>query len=362
MVSPGKPLSKERGVVSETFLTRSIPTELTRWTAAVEEQLRQHALDTDSLLGLMAAYHMGWVDPQGNPAQASGKHVRSNLCCWAAEACGASGEVALPAACAIELAHNFTLVHDDVQDGDKVRRGRPAVWSVWGAAQAINAGDGLFALALRTLLGGSKQEYPSGERGRRSQAAGVILDALLEVIEGQCQDLKQEGSPNTPLAAYLTRVEAKTGALFGASLESGALMAGAEPHARQHLGRAGRLLGVAFQLRDDWLGVWGEPALTGKSRHNDLARRKLTHPIVVALGAAGAQQRRQLGALYQSRDPEQEPEIRRLLESLGGPELTVADAGHRAAEAVAEVERSGLAAARVQEFVDVASYLAERNH
>jgi geranylgeranyl diphosphate synthase type I len=259
--------------------------------------------------------------------------------------------------------HNFTLVHDDVQDGDEQRRGRPTVWSVWGSAQAINAGDGLCALAFRTLLGGlpGMNGTERSTRATRAAAAQVVLDALLEVIEGQCLDLDHECRPDTPLATYLRMVEAKTGALLGASLEAGAVMAGAGGEVQARMRRAGRLLGVAFQLRDDWLGVWGDEATTGKSHENDLVRRKLTHPVVTAYEGAGPDQRRALLALYKSRGPEEEPRIRQLLEELGGADLTARDAGARASEAVVEVQRCGFDEARMQEFAHVAHYIAERS-
>jgi geranylgeranyl diphosphate synthase, type I len=340
---------------------RAIPGALSRWTVEVEQELRcALALSPPapgSLLSRMAAYHMGWVDTDGSPAHAGGKHVRSNLCCWAAEACGARSEAALPAACAVELAHNFTLVHDDVQDGDERRRGRPTVWSVWGTGQAINAGDGLCALAFRALLGGA----PADERATRAVATQVLLEGLIEVIEGQCLDLQHECRPDTPLSTYLRMVEAKTGALLGASLEAGAVMAGADLEVRGRLRRAGRELGVAFQLRDDWLGVWGEPALTGKSRENDLSRRKLTHPVVTAYEVADTDQRRELEALYEGRGSEDEPRIRGLLEELGGPELTARAAPERAAAAVDQIRRCGFEPSRLEEFADVAQYLAARD-
>lgn len=343
---------------------RSAPIALTRWTDTVEHELRS-ALAADppapeGLLARMAAYHMGWVDAEGGPASAGGKHVRSNLCCWAAEACGAGAEAALPAACAVELIHNFTLVHDDVQDGDRQRRGRPTVWSIWGAGQAINAGDGLSAIALQTLLGGRSRLSPA-ERATRAVAAQVLVEAVIDLIEGQCIDLAHECRPDTPLPTYLRMVEGKTAALIGAGLEAGAVMAGAGPDVREHLRRAGRELGVAFQLRDDWLGAWGEPALTGKSRENDLSRRKLTHPLVAAYEVAGEEQRRELEALYRGRGQEDEPRIRRLLEELGGPDLTAAAAPRRAAAAMEEMRRCGFDPVRLEEFADVAQYLAERD-
>jgi geranylgeranyl diphosphate synthase type I len=311
----------------------------------------------------MAAYHMGWIEADGRPASAGGKYIRPNLCLWAVEACGGRPLEALPAAGALELVHNFTLVHDDVQDGDEQRRGRPTVWSVWGSAQAINAGDGLCALAFRTLLGGlpGMNGTERSTRATRAAAAQVVLDALLEVIEGQCLDLDHECRPDTPLATYLRMVEAKTGALLGASLEAGAVMAGAGGEVQARMRRAGRLLGVAFQLRDDWLGVWGDEATTGKSHENDLVRRKLTHPVVTAYEGAGPDQRRALLALYKSRGPEEEPRIRQLLEELGGADLTARDAGARASEAVVEVQRCGFDEARMQEFAHVAHYIAERS-
>src|SRR5256884_2145483 len=223
---------------------RSLPGVLLRWSASIEQEMRRQALPPTTELGRMAAYHLGWADVDGRPAGVGGgKRLRPCLCLWAAAACGAEPEYALPVAADNELIHNFTLVHDDIQDGDLLRRGRPTVWSVWGQAQGINAGDGLFALALRAALA-------------RPEAAAVLVDATLEVIEGQCLDLQHEGRLDGSLPAYLRLVEAKTGALFGASLEAGAAVARAAPEEREKLRRAGRQLGIAFQLRDDWLGVW----------------------------------------------------------------------------------------------------------
>jgi geranylgeranyl diphosphate synthase type I len=358
MAVSGNPLSEERGSTIEAC-AEAVPCALVHWTPDIDSALRGAVPGGASLVGRMASYHLGWLDAQGRPTRAMGKNVRSNLCCWAAQAAGGDWRAALPAACAIELLHNFTLVHDDVQDGDQQRRGRPTVWSIWGTAQAINAGDGLFALGLKALQG-QEVSPPPEALGLRFRVAEMLIEAVLQVIEGQCLDLQHECQPETSQETYLRLVEAKTGALIGASLEAGAVMAGASAGVCSGLRKAGRLLGIAFQLRDDWLGVWGEPAQTGKSQENDLARRKLTHPVVAAYEKAEDRQRHRLRELYRNRGPEQEGEIRSLLLELGGPDLTAGDAGCRAALAVAEVERCGLAAARVQEFADVARYVAER--
>lgn len=334
------------------------PSSLTRRTREIDRALRAVSQPAH-LLGRMTTYHLGWVEPDGSPADhPAGKRIRPALVCWAAEAGGGSLEAALPAACAVELVHNFTLVHDDVQDRDRLRRGRPTVWSVWGEAQAINAGDAIGAMALVTLLGGPDVE--PAERLRRSQAASALLRAEIEVIEGQTLDLQHEGRPDTPPGTYLRMVEAKTGALTGASLELGAIVAGAPSAVQDGLRRAGRSLGVAFQLRDDWLGVWGDPELTGKSTDNDLARRKLTYPVVRAYEVAGHGEREEFLALYRTPGAEEAPRIRRLLERLGGPELTAGSASEAARRAVLEAESCGLDATRMEEFSDVARYVAER--
>jgi geranylgeranyl diphosphate synthase type I len=325
------------------------PPVLGRWTRLIDDSLRRSALRADSFLGRMTSYHMGWVDEEGRPAEVpAGKRIRPSLCLWAAAACGAEPEMALPVACAIELVHNFTLVHDDIQDGDLLRRGRPAVWAVWGLGQGINAGDALFAQAALELAS-------------QPQAGRVLAEAVLEVIEGQCLDLEHEGRLGThSVDDYLRLVEAKTGALLGACLEAGATVAGATAQVRGRARRAGRLLGVAFQLRDDWLGVWGDPELTGKSRDSDIAKRKLSHPVVAAHRAADPERRRRLEHFYDGKQEGGESEIRALLEELGGPELTRAEAAATAAEAVDQIEACGFSRERVQEFADVAHHIAQR--
>ncbi|HZB96980.1 MAG TPA: polyprenyl synthetase family protein, partial [Candidatus Sulfotelmatobacter sp.] len=266
----------------------TVPRLLTRHTHLIEESLRLAALPPASPLGRMCGYHMGWLDADGSPRDASrGKLIRPSLCVWACESLSAPASQALPAAVALELIHNFTLVHDDIQDGDARRRHRPSVWTVWGQAQGINAGDGLFALAYTSLL--ARGAHPS----RRLKAGEVISRAVLEVINGQCLDLTLEGRLDTSPAAYMRMVSAKTGALLGASLEAGAVLAGASARVARSFRRAGRLLGLAFQIRDDWLGVWGDPALTGKGKESDLGRRKITYPIVAAYAGAPASLRRE---------------------------------------------------------------------
>ncbi|MGH7902505.1 MAG: polyprenyl synthetase family protein [Candidatus Dormibacteraceae bacterium] len=332
-----------------------MPIALRRHAALIEAELRRSVKPVRGLLGRMSRYHMAWVDGAGHPISApAGKLLRPALCLWACEAAGGEAAAALGVAASIEWLHNFTLVHDDIQDGDVLRRHRPTVWSLFGGAQAINAGDGLFALAFVNLLRGG----PGGTHRRR--AAAVISDAILEVVEGQCLDLALQGHPETSPRTYLRLAGSKTGALIGASLEAGAVMAGAAPPLTRSLRRAGRLLGTAFQVRDDWLGIWGNPALTGKSARSDLARRKTSYPVVAAYDAASPAQRRRLKALFLDPDPGCEPEIGELLQDLGGPALTGDVPDNLALEARALLERH-LPAERLAEYDEVAGYLIRRS-
>lgn len=331
------------------------PGILTRFQADIDRYLRSTALPIDSLAGKMAAYHMGWIDSDGKPTTGGpGKLVRPSLCLWACEANGGDVSSALPVAAALEWTHNFTLIHDDIQDGDRVRRHRPTVWSVWDAAQGINAGDALHALAFRTLT----QDGPYPERQLR--AAHVIAQATLATVEGQCLDLSLAGRLDASLRSYLQVVGLKTAALLGASLEAGAVMAAAPPRAVANLRSAGRLLGKAFQIRDDWLGVWGDPTATGKSADGDVDQRKITYPIVAGYAAMTSAQRERLGALFAPGAKAAGSDIKGLLEEAGGPELTASAPRRYAEKAIAHIERARLDIAHTREFIGVAQYVANR--
>jgi geranylgeranyl diphosphate synthase type I len=334
----------------------SRPAVLTRHTAVIEKALQRSALPARTHLGRMASYHLGWTTPDGERAIAEGgKRIRPALCLWACEAFGEAPATALPAAVSVELIHNFTLIHDDIQDGDEQRRHRATVWSIWGAAQGINAGDGMLALAMRTLLA------PGPHAERRMRAAHVLSSAVVEVVEGQCLDLALEGSPVASQSTYLKLATAKTGALLGASLAAGAVLGGAAEDAVRSFDSAGRLLGLAFQIRDDWLGTWGDPEVTGKGRTGDLKRRKLTYPVVAAYEVASPPRRRELRRLFTDKEPGGEFRLRALLEELGGPTLTASVPLVLARDAVAMLESCCLPREAVEDFAEVAIHVAERD-
>lgn len=316
--------------------------------------LRRTALPTTSRVGVMAAYHLGWVDSEGQArSDAGGKFLRGTLALWAADACDGDAADALGVATAVEWLHNFTLVHDDIQDGDRERRHRPTVWAVWGEAQAINAGDAMHAVAYRAILGGT------GRPRALLRAAAAVNDAVLEVIEGQCQDLDLEGRIDASVPTYLRMARAKTGALIGGALAAGALAAGASTRRAGLLRRAGSELGLAFQVRDDWLGAWGDSTLTGKACGNDLARRKITYPVVVSRERLRGAARSELRRLY-ARPDSDEQRILDLLDDAGAQDAVAGELAHRRRAARDLAERAGLGAAALEEFDTILEFVTER--
>jgi geranylgeranyl diphosphate synthase type I len=227
----------------------------------------------------MLLYHLGWADEHFAPTHiSSGKRIRPVLCLLACES--AQGDVthAIPAAAAIELLHNFSLIHDDIEDHSPTRRGRPSVWMLWGIPQATNSGDGLFTLAHLAIDRLSERGVPL----ERVFAARMIFDqACLSLTHGQYLDLAFESRASVSVDEYIAMISGKTASLIGATAAIGATLAGSD--AVPHYQTFGRELGLAFQIQDDVLGIWGDEALTGKSAESDMATRKKSLPVVYAL-------------------------------------------------------------------------------
>lgn len=240
----------------------------------------------------MMQYHLGWLDEGLRPRTGEGgKRLRPLLCLLACEAAGGDVQVALPAALAIEILHNFSLVHDDIEDHSPTRRGRPAVWVLWGVPQAVNVGDALFALAHRTLGRLAEHDVPAG---RVLAATRAFDDTCVALTEGQYLDMSFEARLDVTVDEYLAMIEGKTAALTGLSTRLGALLAGAAAEIVRSFHRFGQRLGIAFQIEDDILGVWGDEALTGKSAASDILEKKKTLPVVYALQSAVGERLRTL--------------------------------------------------------------------
>ncbi|MEU0058341.1 polyprenyl synthetase family protein [Streptomyces sp. NPDC006334] len=275
----------------------------------------------------VAAYHFGWIDAQGNPTEGDGgKAVRPALAVLSAEVAGARPEVGVPGAVAVELVHNFSLLHDDLMDGDEQRRHRDTVWKVHGPAQAILVGDALFALAGEVLL-----ELGTAEAARATRRLTTATRAL---IDGQAQDISYEHRDRVSVEECLEMEGNKTGALLACASSVGAVLGGADDPTADALERYGYHLGLAFQAIDDLLGIWGDPVSTGKQTWSDLRQRKKSLPVVAALAAGGPASERlgeMLAADAKSSDVENFSEEEfaaraALIEEAGGRDWTAEEA------------------------------------
>jgi geranylgeranyl diphosphate synthase type I len=291
------------------------------WAAILEQArelcepiLRTVVTSLSPPLHRMAGYHFGWWDADGTvgPAQ-HGKALRPALTLAAATACGGSSVTAVPAAAAIELLHDFTLLHDDVIDEDPTRRGRPAVWRVWGVANAILAGDALHALAFKVL-----HEYLPVTVAH--DVTTRFTATSLELCQGEQEDYAFEQRSHVTMDEYVRMATSKTAALMGCACAVGALCAGADPVTVSEMDRFGREIGLAFQFMDDIIGIWGDPSVTGKPIGNDLIRRKYTLPVVAAM-SSGGDAAVELASLYNSSGPMTPADVAKavtLIEAAGG--------------------------------------------
>ncbi len=305
-------------------------------------------------------YHLGWEDRAGQPVEArGGKLLRPALCLLCCEAVGGDWRSALPAAAALELLHNFTLIHDDVEDASPQRHGRDTLWLLHGQPQAINVGDGMFALAHVTLLELQQRGHPAE---RVLQAARMLDEATLRLCEGQHLDLVYPEQPNIGENDYLGMIEGKTAALLAASCGLGALLGGGPPETVGALQEFGRRLGLAFQVRDDILGIWGQAEETGKPTGDDLRSGKRSYPVIVGLERATAEQRAELEGLLAGAQAGDDATLRacRFLQRLGAREASDRAALEQADAAVAALDGVALETARRRELELLARFAAQR--
>jgi len=258
----------------------TIPAALERTGALVQPALRSAVARLVGRPRQASEYHFGWTEADGSAIDSSsGKGIRPALTVLGAEAVGADAQLAVPGAVAVELIHNFSLIHDDIIDRDETRRHRPTVWALWGIGDAIVAGEALQSLAFEHLLA---QPGPGTLPAARSLAT-----ATGKMIEGQAQDIALDKAETASLEQCVEMEGNKTGALLACSAAIGATLAEAPGQAVEALHEFGWNLGVSFQAIDDLLGIWGDPAVTGKAAGNDLRETKKSMPVAMALDAGG---------------------------------------------------------------------------
>jgi geranylgeranyl diphosphate synthase type I len=336
---------------------------LARSRRAVEPAMRAAVDRLAPEIRQLAAYHMGWTDTDGKPVAApGGKGIRPTLAVLGAEAAWADSPVGIPGGVAVELVHNFSLIHDDIIDTDIERHHRPTVWSVFGVGRAIVAGDALQILAHQLLLESSPVTGTAASR--------ALADATADMIAGQADDIAFEKRRNVTVEQCTAMSAAKTGALLGCAASIGAILAGAPEATVGALRDYGRHLGLAFQAVDDLLGIWGDPATTGKPAGSDLRQRKKSMPVVSALAAGGAEAD-ELRALIlgpaeaaESLPPLGPDEVERatfLVEACGGREWTAVRAKSNLDAALGALERVRLSAIPHRDLADLAVFVVERD-
>ncbi|GHJ35899.1 polyprenyl synthetase [Streptomyces sp. TS71-3] len=309
---------------------------------------------------------LGMAPPAGAPGRVAGapaasspagKAIRPALVFAAVRALDGPTEVAARAAAAVELVHNFTLLHDDVMDRDTTRRHRPTAWTVFGVPDAILAGDAIQALAYRLL---AEDPHPAAPT-----AAARLAACVIELCEGQQADtaLERRGPEGITLDESLSMAEAKTGALIGCACALGALYAGAGPQEVSALDAFGRQAGLAFQLIDDVIGIWGDPRRTGKPAGADLIARKKSLPVVAAL-TSGTPAAVELADLYAAPATHATVDLERTVQAVeraGGRDWAQTHAADRMARAVQHLSRAVPDPAAAGELLALAEFVTRRS-
>lgn len=328
---------------------------LSRGRELLSPALRAAVAKLDPRSRLVASYHLGWCDEQGVPWDANcGKAVRPGMVFLVAESLTGVAGTGLPGAVAVELVHNFSLVHDDLMDRDAERRHRATVWGLWGDATAILVGDAMLALAHEEL----------GECGSpfAQRAATALARATRALIHGQLLDVEFETRDDVGLEECLAMAAGKTGSLLGVSAELGAIFSGASEATCGAFRRYGEELGLAFQLVDDLLGIWGWPERTGKPVFSDLVARKKTLPIVWSLEHGDTVGRELADWLANPQTPD-DADLRHaadLVERAGGRDWAVLEAHKRVARAGAVLDHVALKPGHRDPLDELARFLIER--
>jgi geranylgeranyl diphosphate synthase type I len=266
---------------------------------------------------------------------------------------------AIPAAAAIELIHNFSLIHDDIEDASFERHHRPTVWRLWGQSQAINAGDAMFTLAYLALLG-LREKGIADEK--IANCAEMLSLACLELCEGQYLDVEYENRLDITVEDYLHVAAKKTAALFAVSTSLGVYLGSEDPELVHSFHLFGKELGIAYQICDDILGVWGVEGSVGKST-GDISQRKKSLPVVYGLQSSDGKARKRLEKLYSQKSMRGEDvtEVTKILDRLGVRDYAGNLAEQYYGQALGQLEATGLGISRQAPLSEAACFLLKRD-
>jgi geranylgeranyl diphosphate synthase, type I len=338
----------------------SLPKPFTSYRNMVRVELKNVIDSCPPALCNILRYHMGWQDEHGHSSsRESGKFIRSTLCLLSCQAVGGDTSQVMPAAAAVELIHNFSLIHDDIEDASYERHHRPTVWKLWGQSQAINAGDVMFTLAYLALL--KLQEKGIADEKVASSIKMLSL-ACLELCEGQYLDVEYENRLDITVEDYLDIAAKKTAALLAVSTSLGAYLGSEDSKLVDFFHLFGEELGIAYQICDDILGIWGVEENTGKSA-GDISQRKKTLPVVYGLQCSDGGAKKRLEKLYSQKSIEGEDikEVMKILDHLDARDYAENLAEQYYYKALAQLEATRLDTSRQALLKETACFLLKRD-
>lgn len=338
----------------------SVPESFISYRDTVRVEIKKVIDSCPSVLCNMLRYHMGWQDEHGHScSRESGKFIRSTLCLLSCEAVGGDTSQVMPVAAAVELIHNFSLIHDDIEDASDERHHRPTVWKLWGQSQAINAGDAMFTLAYLALL---KLKEKGITDEKVASSTRMLSLACLELCEGQYLDVEYENRLDITTEDYLDMAVRKTAALFAVSTSLGAHLGSEDINLVDFFHVFGKELGIAYQIYDDILGIWGMEKNIGKSV-SDISQRKKTMPVVYGLQNSEGEARKRLEKLYSQKSIEGEniAEVTKILDQLSARDYAENLAEQHYQKALAYLEATGLDIYRQAPLKEIACFLLNRD-
>ena len=337
-----------------------LPMVLSRYQDILEPALRNTISDRSSFVYDMLRYCMGWSDVTGKPSDSEkGKGIRPSLCLFTCDALGGDVQKAIPAAVSLELIHNFSLIHDEIQDFDEIRHHRPTLWTVWGVPKALVAGN-----VMRVLAEKSMSRLGSADPKLISHSSSIVSEACLQMIEGQYMDISFEGGIRINVDQYMEMISRKTGALLRSSVHLGAVLGSGSDEVGNLFRRIGAALGFMFQIRDDILGTWGESKSTGKPVGADIRRRKNTLPIIHARGAKSGLYEKEIFDLYSSEslDDNETAQVLDILDDTKAMDYCQGLVENYALQVGSDIKAVGFSEESDTEFKELIDFLVTRDH